>query len=151
MTRPARALSISARMRAMASAFMLSAVSLTGLGIGPLLIGGLTILMLDLGRPDRLIVAMTYYNFKSIFALNIFLYSGFMGFVIVYLWTMMERGAQRFTPMAGFFAFIWRMALTTGLATSIRILRASGGQVACAEALSYELAPATAGPVSMKD
>lgn len=79
-----------------------------------LLIGGLTILMLDLGRPDRLIVAMTYYNFKSIFALNIFLYSGFMGFVIVYLWTMMERSMNRFTPLAGLAAFVWRMALTTG-------------------------------------
>ncbi|HEX5637524.1 MAG TPA: NrfD/PsrC family molybdoenzyme membrane anchor subunit, partial [Gammaproteobacteria bacterium] len=33
-----------------------------------LLIGGLMILVLDLGHPDRLIVAMTYYNFKSIFA-----------------------------------------------------------------------------------
>ncbi len=79
-----------------------------------LLLGGLTVLMLDLGRPDRLIVAMTYYNFKSIFALNIFLYSGFMGFVIVYLWTMMERRMNQFTPIAGLFAFIWRMALTTG-------------------------------------
>ncbi len=79
-----------------------------------LLLGGLTVLMLDLGRPDRLIVAMTYYNFKSIFALIIFLYSGFMGFVIVYLWTMMERRMNQFTPVAGLFAFIWRMALTTG-------------------------------------
>ena len=87
---------------------------LSGLLAIALLIGGLTILMLDLGRPDRLIVAMTYYNFKSIFALNIFLYSGFMGFVIVYLWTMMERGMSRFTPLAGLAAFVWRMALTTG-------------------------------------
>jgi len=87
---------------------------LSGLLAIALLLGGLTVLMLDLGRPDRLIVAMTHYNFKSIFALNIFLYSGFMGFVIVYLWTMMERRMNRFTPVAGFFAFIWRMALTTG-------------------------------------
>jgi molybdopterin-containing oxidoreductase family membrane subunit len=87
---------------------------LSGLLAIALLLGGLTVLMLDLGRPDRLIVAMTYYNFKSIFALNIFLYSGFMGFVIVYLWTMMERRMNRFTPVAGLFAFIWRMALTTG-------------------------------------
>ncbi len=79
-----------------------------------LLLGGLTVLMLDLGRPDRLIVAMTYYNFKSIFALNIFLYSGFTGFVIVYLWTMMQRNLNPYTPVAGLFAFIWRMALTTG-------------------------------------
>ena len=32
-----------------------------------LLAGGLMVLVLDLGRPDRLIVAMTMYNFKSIF------------------------------------------------------------------------------------
>lgn len=87
---------------------------LSGLLALALLLGGLTVLMLDLGRPDRLIVAMTHYNFKSIFALNIFLYSGFMGFVIVYLWTMMERRMNRFTPLAGLFAFVWRMALTTG-------------------------------------
>ena len=87
---------------------------LSGLLAIALLLGGLTVLMLDLGRPDRLIVAMTHFNFKSIFALNIFLYTGFMGFVIAYLWTMMERSAQRFTPIAGLFAFLWRMALTTG-------------------------------------
>jgi Ni/Fe-hydrogenase subunit HybB-like protein len=87
---------------------------LSGLLAIALLVGGLTVLMLDLGRPDRLIVAMTHYNFKSIFALNIFLYSGFMGLVIVYLWTMMERRMNRFTPLAGLFAFIWRIALTTG-------------------------------------
>jgi molybdopterin-containing oxidoreductase family membrane subunit len=79
-----------------------------------LLIGGLMVLMLDLGRPDRLIIAMTYFNFKSIFAMNIFLYSGFVGFVVAYLWTMMERRMNRFTPLAGFMAFIWRLALTTG-------------------------------------
>lgn len=87
---------------------------LSGLLALALLLGGLTVLMLDLGRPDRLIIAMTHFNFKSIFALNIFLYSGFMGFVIAYLWTMMERSMNRYTPLAGFFAFIWRMALTTG-------------------------------------
>jgi Ni/Fe-hydrogenase subunit HybB-like protein len=87
---------------------------LSGLLAIALLLGGLTVLMLDLGRPDRLIVAMTHFNFKSIFALNIFLYSGFMGFVIAYLWTMMERRMNRYTPLAGLFAFIWRIALTTG-------------------------------------
>ncbi|GAB4213625.1 MAG: polysulfide reductase NrfD [Rhodoferax sp.] len=79
-----------------------------------LLIGGLMVLMLDLGRPDRLIVAMTHMNFKSIFALNIFLYSGFVGFVVAYLWTMLEHRMHRYTPLAGLAAFVWRMALTTG-------------------------------------
>jgi Ni/Fe-hydrogenase subunit HybB-like protein len=87
---------------------------LSGLLAITLLVGGLLVLVLDLGRPDRLIVAMTYYNFKSIFAWNIYLYTGFMVIVVVYLWTMMERKMNRFTKAAGTFAFVWRLALTTG-------------------------------------
>ena len=79
-----------------------------------LLAGGLVVLLLDLGRPDRLIVAMTYYNFKSIFAWNIILYTGFFAFVGAYLWTMMDRNVYKFKPYAGFAAFIWRLILTTG-------------------------------------
>ncbi len=79
-----------------------------------LLTGGLVVLLLDLGRPDRLIIAMTYYNFKSIFAWNIILYTGFFGFVGAYLWTMMDHNVYRFKPYAGFSAFIWRLILTTG-------------------------------------
>lgn len=79
-----------------------------------LLAGGLAVLMLDLGRPDRLIVAMTYYNFKSIFAWNVVLYSGFMGLVVVYLWTMMERRMNAYSSYAGLAAFVWRLLLTTG-------------------------------------
>ena len=79
-----------------------------------LLAGGLAVLVLDLGRPDRLIVAMTEYNFKSIFAWNIYLYTGFMVIVIAYLFTMMERRIKEYTQPVGFVAFIWRLALTTG-------------------------------------
>ncbi|MDP2057693.1 MAG: NrfD/PsrC family molybdoenzyme membrane anchor subunit, partial [Thiobacillus sp.] len=42
-----------------------------------LMLGGLLVLVLDLGRSDRLIVAMTHFNFKSMFTWNVFLYSGF--------------------------------------------------------------------------
>jgi molybdopterin-containing oxidoreductase family membrane subunit len=70
--------------------------------------------MLDLGRPDRLIVAMTYYNFKSIFAWNIFLYTGFIVLAVVYVWTLMDRNLKRFSFPAGVAMFIWRLALTTG-------------------------------------
>jgi Ni/Fe-hydrogenase subunit HybB-like protein len=87
---------------------------LSGLLAIALLVGGLGVLVLDLGRPDRLIVAMTYYNFKSIFAWNIILYIGFMAVVGVYLWMMMERKMNKFTKVAGFSAFIWRLILTTG-------------------------------------
>jgi len=79
-----------------------------------LLTGGLVVLLLDLGRPDRLIVAMTYYNFKSIFAWNIILYTGFFAFVGTYLWTMMDHTVYKFKPYAGFSAFVWRLILTTG-------------------------------------
>lgn len=87
---------------------------LSGLMAITLLIGGLMVLVLDLGRPDRLIVAMTYYNFKSIFAWNMILYNGFLALVIIYLWTLMQRKMNKHTKVAGFFAFIWRLALTTG-------------------------------------
>ncbi|MEE8481817.1 MAG: NrfD/PsrC family molybdoenzyme membrane anchor subunit, partial [Acidiferrobacterales bacterium] len=79
-----------------------------------LLVGGLAVLLLDLGRPDRLIIAMTYFNFKSIFAWNIFLYTGFMVIVGAYVWVMMEHKMNRFYKAAGMAAFIWRLALTTG-------------------------------------
>ena len=87
---------------------------LSGLLAIALLVGGLAVLVLDLGRPDRLIVAMTRYNFKSIFAWNIFLYTGFMAIVAVYLWMMMERRMNRYITVSGFFAFVWRLILTTG-------------------------------------
>ncbi len=79
-----------------------------------LLAGGLMILVLDLGRPDRLIVAMTIYNFKSIFAWNMILYNGFFAIVIVYIWMLMDRRMEKYKKPVGFAAFIWRLTLTTG-------------------------------------
>lgn len=87
---------------------------LSGLLAVALLVGGLVVLVLDLGRPDRLIVAMTSYNFKSIFAWNIFLYVGFLVIVAAYLWVQMERRMNRFAKTAGMVAFLWRLILTTG-------------------------------------
>lgn len=79
-----------------------------------LLAGGLMVLMLDLGRPDRVVVAATHYNFHSVFAWNVFLYSGMAAVVVVYLWTMLQPGLDRFSKPAGIAAFIWRIVLTTG-------------------------------------
>lgn len=87
---------------------------LSGMLSMALLAGGLVVLLLDLGRPDRLIVAMTQFNFVSIFTWNIFLYTGFMAIVGVYLWTMMDRPYNNLTKKAGMTAFIWRLILTTG-------------------------------------
>jgi molybdopterin-containing oxidoreductase family membrane subunit len=57
---------------------------------------------------------MTTYNFKSIFAWNIYLYVGFLVIVAAYLFTMMERKAQGFYKATGLLAFVWRLILTTG-------------------------------------
>jgi Ni/Fe-hydrogenase subunit HybB-like protein len=87
---------------------------LSGLLALALLAGGLAVLVLDLGRPDRLVVAMTNFNFKSIFAWNIFLYTGFFAVVAIYLWTMFERRMNGYGKRAGLLAFLWRLILTTG-------------------------------------
>ncbi len=82
-----------------------------------LLLGGLAVLVLDLGRPDRVFVAMTTYNFKSIFAWNIYLYSGFVLIVAGYLFSMMDRRVSKMATVVvgfGWAAFTWRLILTTG-------------------------------------
>ena len=95
---------------------------LSGLLALTLLAGGLAVLVLDLGRPERLIVAMTHYNFKSTFAWNIFLYTGFFAIVAVYLWTMFERRMNGYSKPAGLFAFVWRLILTTGTGSILGFL-----------------------------
>ncbi len=87
---------------------------LSGLLCLALLAGGLMVLMLDLGRPERVIVAATHYNFRSVFAWNVFLYSGMAAIVVVYLATMFERRFAAWTQPAGIAALVWRFVLTTG-------------------------------------
>jgi Ni/Fe-hydrogenase subunit HybB-like protein len=87
---------------------------LAGLLSIALLAGGLTVLMLDLGRPDRVIVAATRYNPTSVFAWNVLLYSGLFATVAVYLWTMMEKRMNPWSKPAGLVVFAWRIILTTG-------------------------------------
>jgi len=78
-----------------------------------LLIGGLAVLVLDLGHPDRLLIAMTHFNFKSIFAWNVNFYVGFLVVVALYLWAQMDRKMNKYATAIGTFAFLWRLALTT--------------------------------------
>jgi molybdopterin-containing oxidoreductase family membrane subunit len=120
---------------------------LSGLLAIALLIGGLSVLLADLGRPDRLIVAMTHFNFKSIFTWNIFLYTGFIAFIVTYLWTMMEPSMNRHTPTVGLLAFLWRITLTTGTGSIFGFLVARSAYVSAIMApmfvtlsLSYGLA-----------
>ncbi len=87
---------------------------LSGLLAIALLVAGLVVLVLDLGRPDRIVVAMTTYNFKSIFAWNIFLYTGFIAIVAAYLVVQMTRKLEPHADIVGLLAFLWRLVLTTG-------------------------------------
>ena len=87
---------------------------LSGLLTLTLLAGGLLVLMLDLGRPDRVIVAATHFNFTSVFAWNVFLYSGMFAIVAIYLWTMFELRFNHHSKAAGVVALVWRFVLTTG-------------------------------------
>jgi len=91
-----------------------SRAPLSGLLSLSLLAGGLSVLMADLGRPERILVAATHFNFTSVFAWNVFLYSGMFTIVSAYLWTLMERRMNPWSKAVGLVALVWRFALTTG-------------------------------------
>jgi Ni/Fe-hydrogenase subunit HybB-like protein len=79
-----------------------------------LLAGGLMVLVLDLGRPERLVISATHYNFSSIFAWNMILYTGLFAIGALYLWVLLERRFGRFSGLVGTAAFAWRVTLTSG-------------------------------------
>jgi len=79
-----------------------------------LLVGGLALIMLDLGRSDRMIVAITSLNSQSVFALRVILYDGFMASVGVYLWFLLERRMNRYVKPAAIMALFWQLLLITG-------------------------------------
>ena len=92
-----------------------------------MLAGGLMVLVLDLGRPERLVVAATHYNFRSVFAWNMILYNGFFALVAAYLWVSLERRFGRWTGPVGAAAFAWRIVLTTGTGSIFGFLVARPG------------------------
>ncbi|WP_217125156.1 NrfD/PsrC family molybdoenzyme membrane anchor subunit [Hydrogenophilus thiooxidans] len=79
-----------------------------------LLVSGLAILVLDLGQPGRLTVAMTHFNFTSIFAWNVFLYTGLLALAVFYLWTIYSPFGKPYAKAAGVAVFLWRLILTSG-------------------------------------
>lgn len=88
-----------------------------------ILAGGLLILILDLGRPEHLLdVPLTQFLYnsmpsrwsRSVFGWNFILYTVFMAAVIVYLWFSLVKRYNKYAKYAGLFAFVWRLALTTG-------------------------------------
>jgi Ni/Fe-hydrogenase subunit HybB-like protein len=87
---------------------------LSGLLAIIMLAAGLAIIMLDLGRADRVLIAATHVNLTSVFGWNMILYPVFFGLVGLYLWTLMDRRMHGYYKAAGFSAFVWRLVMTTG-------------------------------------
>ena len=87
-----------------------------------MLLGGLTVMMLDLGRPDRLTVAMTNFNFKSTLASNILRYNGYVGLVALFLWTQMDWRVGKYTKPVAVIAFLWSLTLSTGVGLEFAFL-----------------------------
>ncbi len=87
---------------------------LSGLLAITMLAAGLFVIMLDLGRADRLVVAMTHVNWTSVFGWNMILYPVFFGLVGLYIWMLMERKMYSYAKPVGVAAFIWRLVMTTG-------------------------------------
>ena len=98
---------------------------LSGLLAMALLMGGLAIITLDLGRPERLMVALTHFNMTSVFAWNVFFYTGFLLLTALYLWTLMERRMNPMTKSVGAVLLAWRLILTTatGLIFGVLVAR----------------------------
>jgi molybdopterin-containing oxidoreductase family membrane subunit len=87
---------------------------LAGLLCFAMLAAGLVVILLDLGRADRIMVAATNVNLTSVFGWNMILYPGMFAIAFVYMWTLMEKRMYPFSKPAGLAAFIWRLLLTTG-------------------------------------
>lgn len=87
-----------------------------------LLAGGLSVLVFDLGRADRLMITLQYINPTSIFAWNVFIYQIFFALVVIYLWMMMDPRMAAFYRPAGTAAFLWRLFMTTGTGSVLGFL-----------------------------
>jgi len=86
-----------------------------------LLVGGLVILVLDLGRPDRLIVAMTYYNFKSIFAFHLEINSHYRYWFNIWLpsCTPSLRCSHHGTYVHYYVFFLWHGSVYSSIAIQL--------------------------------
>lgn len=78
-----------------------------------LLIGALMAIILDWGRPDRILVPFFSMNPRSMFSLNGMLYSTYIGICFVYLWAMFN-GKERLVKLLGYSAVFWAVLVHSG-------------------------------------
>ncbi len=87
-----------------------------------LLLGGLAVLTLDLGRPGRLLETLSSLNPSSIFAWNLFVYTGFLLAVLASLWMMIERRMNRYARPVGLIALLMSVWLATDVGSVFGVL-----------------------------
>ncbi|MEE8484860.1 MAG: NrfD/PsrC family molybdoenzyme membrane anchor subunit, partial [Nitrospinota bacterium] len=78
-----------------------------------LLVGALLSIILDWGRPDRVIVPFFNFNPRSIFSLNGILYSAYIVICFVYLWAMFTN-REKWIPYLGLLAVFWAVLVHSG-------------------------------------
>ncbi len=81
-----------------------------------LIIGALTTILGELGRPDRFMNLFLYgpSNLTSMFAVNSFLYTGYIILSIVYLWTTFREDLLKTTKLLGALAAILAIFVHAG-------------------------------------
>lgn len=92
-----------------------------------LLAGGLFALLIDLGRPDQIFTALTHFNFTSVFAVNILIYTGFFIIVGLYGIVMLAAPQGGIVRPFGVASFLWRLIMTTGTGSVFGVLAGRGG------------------------
>lgn len=78
-----------------------------------LLIGALMSIILDWGRPDRVMIPLFHFNPRSMFSLNGILYSVYIGICFVYLWAMFAE-KEKLIKLLGFAAVFWAVLVHSG-------------------------------------
>ncbi len=78
-----------------------------------LLIGALMAIILDWGRPERILVPFYSMNPRSMFSLNGMLYSAYIVICFVYLWAMFKEKERLVKPL-GLLAVFWAVLVHSG-------------------------------------
>ncbi|MBI5179640.1 MAG: polysulfide reductase NrfD [Nitrospinae bacterium] len=78
-----------------------------------LLIGALMCIILDWGKPERILIPFYSMNPRSMFSLNGMLYSTYIGICFVYLWAMFND-KEKLVKLLGFVAVFWAVLVHSG-------------------------------------
>jgi molybdopterin-containing oxidoreductase family membrane subunit len=78
-----------------------------------LLVGALMSIILDWGRPDRVLVPFLYFNFASMFSINALLYSSYIVICFFYLLAMFA-GKEKLVSVIALIAVLWAVGVHSG-------------------------------------